>query len=164
MYLAEIHLRLSQKAMSFLALAIACGLNSGCGTPSPNVTVSGKIVVKGGVPVDEGKLALIPDPPNEKRSNCGASIGTDGSFNCYATTGGMGIPPGKYKVVLTFASGKGAINPFAKAFEKYTRLATTPLIIDVPKSGLKGHLIELEEPPLEEDKADSKDEAAKPAE
>jgi hypothetical protein len=131
--------------------AVGCCLVSACGTSSPNVPVSGHVSVKGGLPVDEGKLVLIPEPADPKRIPCGASIATDGSFSCYSNSGGVGIPPGKYKVVLSFASGKGNINPFAEAFLKYTQASTTPLVLDVPKSGIKNFKIELDEPPAAEE-------------
>lgn len=135
-----------QRPWHWAVLAVGCCVICSCGSSSPNVNVSGQVIVKGGVPVDEGRLILIPDPPNDKRATCGATIGTDGKFNCYATKGGTGIPPGRYKVVLSFASGKGSVNPFIEAFKKYTQVSTTPLTLDVSSSGVKDYLVELEEP------------------
>jgi len=134
----------------FALLGVTCWMMCGCGASSPNVPVSGRVLVKGGVPVDEGRLILIPEPPDPKKATCGATIGTDGKFTCYAAQGGTGIPPGSYKVVLSFASGKGSVNPFIEAFKKYTQVSTTPLKLDVPSSGVSDYVIELEEPPAKE--------------
>ena len=134
--------------------AVGSCLISACGASSTNVPVTGKVVVKGSVPLGEGQLVLIPDPADPKRANCSATIRTDGSFSCVATAGGEGIPPGKYKVVLSFSSGKGNVNPFISAFKKYTQPDSTPLKLDVTSAGVKDHVFELEEPPVIEDKKD----------
>ena len=57
-----------------------------------------------------------------------------------------GIPPGRYKVVMAFPSAKGSVSPFQKAFAKYTTVETTPLVLDVPNTGLKDVELKLEEP------------------
>ena len=133
-------------------LAVGCTFASGCGKQGiPNVPVSGKVVTQSGIPIDEGRMTFVPDPPDDSRQASGASIGADGSFTCYSTSGGMGIPAGRYKVVLSFASGKGNVNPYIVAFAKYTQLNETPLVLDVPPAGLKAAVIELEEPDAEPD-------------
>jgi hypothetical protein len=137
----------NHRLWSGIVLGFGCFLLSSCGASSPNVAVSGHVTVKGGLPVDEGQLILMPDPADPKRATCGATIGTDGKFTCASTKGGAGIPPGKYKVVLSFSAGKGKVNPFVEAFKQYTQAETTPLKLDVPAGGLKDYHIELEEPP-----------------
>lgn len=130
-----------------LWMALAVVICAGCGESSPNVVVKGKVVVEGGIPLDEGRLILLPQPESETRKTCGASIKPDGTFECYANQGGTGIPPGKYKVVVAFSSGKGSLNPYAKAFAKYTTVGETPLVLNVPPEGKTDVVFELKEPP-----------------
>lgn len=132
------------------AAVVVVPFAAGCGKQgAPNVPVSGKVVRQSGSPIDEGRMIFVPDPPDGSRQASGASIGADGSFTCYSTSGGMGIPAGRYKVVLSFASGKGSVNPYLIAFSKYAQLNETPLVLDVPPEGLQDAVIELDEPDAE---------------
>ena len=142
-------LRRPLSVLLWTAVAVA-PLAAGCGRQgAPNVPVSGKVVTQSGIPLDEGRMTFVPDPPDGSRQASGASIGADGSFTCYSTSGGMGIPAGRYKVVLSFASGKGSVNPYLIRFAKYAQLNETPLVIEVPPEGLEDAVIELEEPDTE---------------
>lgn len=133
------------------AAVVVVPFAAGCGKQvAPNVPVSGKVVTQFGIPIDEGRMTFVPDPPDGSRQSSGASIGADGSFTCYSTSGGMGIPAGRYKVVLSFASGKGNVNPYLIAFAKYALLNETPLVLDVPPEGLEDAVIELDELDTEE--------------
>lgn len=115
----------------------------GCG-PS-NTNVSGRVEVTGGIPLGEGKLILMPEDPAPGQQPAGATIAPDGTFTCYSASGGAGIPPGRYKVMVSFPSGMTGPNPLHETFAKYTRLDSTPLSLDVPPGGLSGVVIELED-------------------
>jgi len=120
-----------------VCVVIGCCLMLGCGGGGPqNTQVSGRVEVEGGIPLSEGKLILIPEDPAPGQKPAGATIGADGSFEAYAATGGSGIPPGKYKVMVSFPSGMTGPHPLRKTFKKYTKLETTPLALDVPAAGL----------------------------
>jgi len=122
-----------------LAAVVGCGASS-----IPNTTVSGRVEVAGGIPLGEGKLILMPENPAPGQQPAGATIAADGSFSCYSSSGGNGIPPGSYKVMLSFPSGMASPHPLRETFKKYIRLDSTPLRLEVPAGGLSGVVLELE--------------------
>jgi hypothetical protein len=130
-----------------LLMALLLGGVVGCGGSSEpaNVPVSGRVEAKGGIPVTEGKLILVPQNPLPGQKPAGATIGTDGRFTAHAATGGAGIPPGRYKVLLSFPAGMGSANAMRTAFARYAREETTPLVLDVPPAGLEDEVLEVEE-------------------
>jgi hypothetical protein len=140
------HPRAALRPTVVALFALALGA-TGCGGPTgpANALVKGRIQVKGGIPLSEGKLILIPEQPAPGQRPAGATIGTDGTFDCYATAGGAGIPPGSYKVLLSFPSGMGTANPLHTAFFRYTREDSTPLKLVVPPEGLTNVVLEVEE-------------------
>jgi len=125
-------------------LVLAClPTLTGCG-PS-NAPVSGRVVVTGDIPLGEGKLILIPEDPQAGQKPAGATIAQDGSFTCYSATGGTGVPPGKYKVVVSFPSSMAGPHPLRKTFKKYVNLDTTPLRLEVPVGGLQNVTLTLQD-------------------
>jgi len=130
------------RAWLLLPLAVVVG----CGDSRPrNTGVSGRIEVSGGIPLGEGKLVLIPDDPAAGQRPAGATIASDGTFSCYSASGGRGIPPGGYKVMVSFASGMAGPHPLRAAFKKYTSLESTPLRLDVPQGGLSNVVLQLQD-------------------
>ncbi len=123
-----------------LTAAVGCGASG-----PPNTIVSGRIEVAGGIPLDEGKLILIPDDPAPGQLPAGATIAADGTFSCYSASGGSGIPPGSYKVLVSFPSGMAGPHPLRATFKRYTNVDSTPLHLDVPAGGLSGVVLELED-------------------
>jgi hypothetical protein len=117
----------------------------GCSGSSGEVPVSGNVRTRDGIPLTEGQVVLIPDPFDTDQPQAGATLAGDGSFTCRSFTGQNGALPGRYKVILRFPTGKGAVNPLTRTFAKYTNFETTPLVLDVPDSGLNDALLELDE-------------------
>jgi hypothetical protein len=137
------------RAIRRLPLVVLVGLSfstiSGCDGSSGEVAVSGHVRLRDGTPLTEGQLVLIPDPFDKDQPQAGATLAEDGSFACRSFTGKNGVLPGQYKVILRFPTGKGAVNPLTGKFKKYTSFVTTPLVLDVPDSGLNDTLLELDE-------------------
>jgi len=118
----------------------------GCGNSQPsNTIVSGRLEVAGGIPLGEGKLILVPEDPLPGQNPAGATINSDGTFTCYSSSGGSGIPPGAYKIMVSFPSAMTGPHPLHETFKRYTKLDTTPLRIEVPPGGLRDLVLELQD-------------------
>lgn len=131
-----------RRALLLLPLAIVVG----CGdSRPPNTVVSGRVEVTGGIPLGEGKLILVPEDPYPGQQPAGATIAPDGTFRCYSASGGSGIPPGNYKVVVSFPSGMAGPHPLRETFKQYTKLDSTPLRLDVPAGGDRDVVFELQD-------------------
>ncbi len=126
-------------------LALCLWIIPGCSGSSAEVPVSGNVRTSDGPPLTEGQLVLIPEPFDKDQPQAGATLADDGSFTCRSFTGKNGVLPGRYKIILRFPTGKGAVNPLTRTFARYTSFETTPLILDVPDSGLTDVLLELDE-------------------
>jgi len=133
------------RAFAIVALALFLMTLAGCSDATAGVPVRGNVILKGGGPLEEGRIVLIPDPFDVDEPQGVATLERDGSFNCNSYTGEAGVPPGRYRVTLLFPSAKGKLHPLARSFARYTKYETTPLVLDVPETGLTGVLLELEE-------------------
>jgi len=153
--------RYSLTAPALLTLVAALVCVSGCGDSSPpNAPVTGRVVVTGGIPLSAGNLILLPADGSLDVQLPGALIRPDGSFECYSTSGGEGIPPGDYKVLLSFSGSGIADGPsLHRAFTKYTKAETTPLRVTVPPGGVSDVVLEVEDAAAAEEQQTAGDDA-----
>lgn len=117
-----------------LALLLLLGpLLLGCGGGPSTAEVSGKVQFKDGT-VPQGGVCVVQfhptvDSPAEIRKAASGSIESDGTFRVYTRKPGDGIHLGKYAV--TFTVWKGQMQPISLVHQKYTKVETTPYIVDI---------------------------------
>jgi hypothetical protein len=127
-----------------LGLALGCLLLAvaACGKPAPHKkgTVTGKLTV-GDKPVTVGQVRFFADTSkgNTAAVICIGQVGAQGEYELVTDRGddmdiGPGVPLGWYKVVYS-PPKKG---PPAKVDERYTKLTTTPLELEVVENPEKG--------------------------
>ena len=111
----------------------------GCGDDRPKmVPVNGKVEMYG-LPVTAGAIYFHPDAANSfQKDSPSSQLQTDGSFTIKTFPYGEGVPPGKYKVTLTPELATRIEHPDIGQLDK------TPWDIEVPESGVKDHVFEVE--------------------
>jgi hypothetical protein len=118
-----------------VALFVGCG---GSGNPFDSVPVSGRVMYEDGspVPVQGIKLYFHSQlPPQEGKHPRPATVGvgSDGSFKDITTyKHADGLVLGKHKVTLVVANAERVAD---KIPIEYTKPETSPLFIEVTKSG-----------------------------
>ncbi len=127
---------------SFMICSVQCWLAvlvlfmgfslSGCNRPA-TAQVSGKVLYKDGT-VPKGGVRTIQfqpmaDTKAEIRKAASGEIQPDGSFKVYTRKPGDGIFLGKYAV--TFSVWKGPMDPVSLVANKYTKAATTPIVVEI---------------------------------
>lgn len=124
-------------AARVVRLLAALLLAAGCGGPKL-VPVTGRVLFKG-EPLTAGSIWFHPAEgsarPDEKAS---CQLQLDGSFKMRTYPYGNGVPPGSYKVTLSPELANRIKRPLL------ADPAKTPLAIDVPREGVKGHVIEVQ--------------------
>lgn len=122
-----------------LWLASLLLVTQGCGDANrPKlVPVTGKVIV-GSQPATAGSIIFHPDAGNEFQKDRPSSLlQLDGSFTIKTFPYGEGVPPGKYKVTLSPDLAGRIQHP------KLGDAANTPWTIEVPITGIDGHIFEV---------------------
>ncbi|MFO0871198.1 MAG: hypothetical protein U0935_19920 [Pirellulales bacterium] len=121
-------------------LAVVVVLLTGCGASL--VPVQGKVSVDGN-PLDTGYVSYHPAGAKEQlEAQIGrASIEADGSYKL-STDGKPGVPPGKYRVVVTAGKPSNPSDPYSVPVSlvdaKFTLPESTPLEVEVSSSAGAG--------------------------
>ncbi|MDB5309240.1 MAG: hypothetical protein JWO38_3442 [Gemmataceae bacterium] len=126
--------------VGLIVLALLTVLPTGCGGGPKLVRVTGRVLYPGGRPVSAASIVFTPEGAGagEKAAADGGTgslmasslLAEDGSFVLRTYPHGDGALAGRYKVTVSL--GGGATTP---ALTRYTRLADTPLTVDVPPEG-----------------------------
>lgn len=110
----------------------------GCGDGRPKMVPAAGKVTLNGQPVVGGSLTFHPElGALEKGDRPSCQLQADGSFTAQTYPYGDGAVPGVYKVTLDPALAGRIKKPL------YADPAKTPLRIDIPASGITGHLFEI---------------------
>ena len=119
-----------------VALAVVAG--GGCGKSLKLVPVGG-VVVNGTQPVSRAAISFAADISKGGETLDGyGSLDGEGRFTMQTVTRGAGLPPGRYKVVITTDGPSGRLIPAS-----ITSLTTTPLVVDIPEDGAQDLKLDL---------------------
>src|SRR5262249_44907548 len=122
----------------FLLLLSGCGGSDGKG--GKLVPASGRVLFKG-QGVTAASIYFLPDADRGNNGSMGSAIlQEDGSFTMTTYPKGDGVMPGAYKVTLDLGRRP------EKELDKYRRVETTPLKVDVPEEGVTDLEWELSKP------------------
>ena len=111
-----------------LALLSGCGGSDGRG--GKLAPVSGRVLYKGQA-VTAASIYFLPDADRGNNGSMGSAIlQEDGSFTVTTYPKGDGVAPGSYKVTLDLGRRP------EKELDKYRKVETTPLKVDVPEEGV----------------------------
>lgn len=121
----------------FFAMSLLLMLAVGCGGGNPLglAPVSGRVTLDG-TPLADATVSFIPDQGRPASGTTDA----EGRFQLTTLTPGDGVLSGDHKVtVMKYADHDLEKNPYAKLVSlvpiQYVELKTTPLKVNVPKSG-----------------------------
>jgi hypothetical protein len=119
-------------SLSILLIAV------GCSKKAPQLVQASGKVQSGGAPVPSANVTFIPDAAKNPNGRAASGQTTsDGSFRLQTSPHGDGAMPGFYRVTVTVYSSK---MPFPS---KYTQLNSTPLLEEIPVSGITDMILDL---------------------
>jgi hypothetical protein len=127
---------LRRHVLVFVAFGAALGW--GCGKPLKLVPVGG-VVVNGTKPVPSAAISFAADTSKGGETLDGyGSLDGEGHFAMKTVSRGTGLPPGRYKVVITTDGPSSRLIPAS-----ITSLTTTPLVVDIPEDGAQDLKLDL---------------------
>lgn len=125
----------NHRATTVFSLAVAVLV--GCGNKPKLVPFTGKVTHEGKA-VTGGSVWLHPEGGIDgKPERMSGQLQIDGTFTARTFPHGDGIPPGKYRVTLSpDLAGRAGV-------PRYSEVAKTPWIVEVPESGIADHTFEI---------------------
>jgi hypothetical protein len=134
------------KSVLVAALFCLC-LLSGCsrqdGATAKVVPVAGQVTFKN-QGVTAAEIYFLPDAEKGNTGVMGSAIlQEDGSFRLSTYPKGDGVAPGAYKVTLGLGRRQ------EKELQKYRKVETTPLKIEVPEEGFDNLVVDLDKGKIE---------------
>jgi hypothetical protein len=131
------------KAVGLLLLVFLAGCGGSDGRSAKLAPVSGRVLYKDQA-VTAAEIYFLPDAEKGNNGTMGSAVlQEDGSFTITTYPKGNGVAPGAYKVTL----GLGRRSD--KELNKYRRVETTPLEVEVPEEGLSDLVLDLSNPKKE---------------
>jgi hypothetical protein len=120
-----------------LLLSLLCGCGGSDGSGARLAPVKGRVIYKN-QGVTAAEIYFLPDADKGNQGAMASAIlQEDGSFTMSTYPRGDGVAPGAYKVTL------GLGRRTEKELNKFRKVETTPLKVDVPEEGLTDLVFDL---------------------